>query len=702
MSELKKPQTYNGDLDKLPGALAHLRDKPIWLCWKWEKRKSKEGGEKWTKPPLRVDDPAEKASSNDPATWGSHADAVEQVRAGKADGIGFALQGQGLACFDLDHCRDPETSDIDLWAYEYLDQFPDAYIEATVSGKGLRIIGTSDKSIQRRFPLPDQDNGAAIELFSNAARYVTLSCNEYGVCFALPEIGDAMEAIAAKLSGNGKDTEPGDLPAVTDAPPVAPESPITPWSFAEETRLRSALNTIPTDDKVLAEKLGDSHATWVKIGMAIERLDWGEKGYAIWRGWSEQNAKEFDEKGLRTQWGSFRRNRNTRANPVTVATVYHYAQQFGWRAIDTVVEKGFEKAPTPAPLPWINMSNWDDEPVPEREWAILNRVPLRQVGLVSGEGGTGKSIIELTKDVAHVAGKDWYGSMPAVGPAIYVGAEDDENEIHIRLAAIAKHYGVTFKELIDGGLHPLCLLGQDATLCAATGKGGKVEVTGLYRQLYEAAGDIKPKNISIDTLSRAFAGSEIDRVQVYAFAMHMQALATVAGGSVTVLSHPSLQGIASGSGLSGSTAWQGAFRFRQYLKGVKPDGGEQPDHDLRELEFKKNQYGPISDAITLRYQNGLFLPLPGTSFAQAVRESQADEVFLDLLQRFSKQNRFVSDKTSANYAPALFAKEDTAKAAGLSSQILASAMRRLFASGRIWNEPCGKPSRPQYRIAIKS
>src|SRR6201987_4506650 len=116
-------------------------------------------------------------------------------------------------------------------------------------------------------------------------------------------------------------------------------------------------------------------------------------------------------------------------------------------------------------------------------------------------------------------------------------------------------------------------------------------ITDLYRRLFEQAGDIKPKNISIDTLSRAFAGNEIDRVQVYAFAMHMQALAMVAGGSVTVLSHPSLAGIASGSGISGSTAWHGAFRFRQYLTGVKPEGGEQPDSDLRRLEFKKNQYG---------------------------------------------------------------------------------------------------------------
>jgi RecA-family ATPase len=396
--------------------------------------------------------------------------------------------------------------------------------------------------------------------------------------------------------------------------------------------------------------------------------------------------------------GSHSSARDTRANPVTVGTIYYIAKQFGW------VESQHNQQPEKElpKLQWLNMSNWDHEPVPERKWAIFNRVPLKQVGLVSGEGGAGKSIVELTKHGAHVAGKDWFGSLPERGPTIYIGAEDDEDEIHIRLAAIAKHYGVTFDELIAGGLHVLCLLGQDATLCAATGKSGKVEITDLYRQVYEAAGDIKPINISIDTLSRAFAGNEIDRVQVYAFTMHMQALALVAGGSVTVLSHPSLQGIASGTGLSGSTAWQGAFRFRQYLKGVKPDSGEQPDNDLRELEFKKNQYGPISDAITLRYQNGLFLPLPGTSFAQVAREAKADDVFLDLLARFTKQNRYVSDKTSANYAPALFAKEDAAKTAGLTSHNLAGAMRRLFANGKIWNEPCGKPSRPQYRIAIKS
>jgi RecA-family ATPase len=364
-------------------------------------------------------------------------------------------------------------------------------------------------------------------------------------------------------------------------------------------------------------------------------------------------------------------------------------------------QKAAEQAPS-APLPWLDISSWDHTPIPERQWAIRDRVPLKQAGMFSGEGGTGKSIIELMKNVAHVAGKDWLGSMPEPGPACYLGAEDDKDEIHIRLAAIAKHYGVTFEELYKGGLHVLPLLGQDATLCAPT-NSGKIEVTALYKQLFEAAGDIKPKNISVDTLSRAFAGSEIDRVQVYAFCNHMQALAQVAEGSVTVLSHPSVAGINSGSGISGSTAWHGAFRFRYYLKGVKASDGEQQDNDLREIEFKKNQYGPKGESIILRYQHGLFLPEVGISnLDQMARRAKAEEVFLNLLRRFSSQGRNVSDKPAArNYAPSEFAREKEAREFSLKKTELEQAMRDLFSADKLALEQYDKPSRGLWRLAAK-
>jgi RecA-family ATPase len=340
-------------------------------------------------------------------------------------------------------------------------------------------------------------------------------------------------------------------------------------------------------------------------------------------------------------------------------------------------------APAPAtePFPWIDMSAWDDEPPPERKWAIRDRVPLNQAGLFSGEGGTGKSIIELMKNVAHVAGKDWLGSLPEQGPAFYLGAEDEKDELHRRVAAIASHYGVTFGELIAGGLHIRCLLGEDATLCAV-GRSGKVETTALYKQLYEAAGDIKPKNISIDTLSRAFAGNEIDRVQVYAFANHMQALAMVAGGSVTVLSHPSLAGIASGSGISGSTAWHGAFRFRQYLKGLKPEAGEQPDGDIRELQFKKNQYGPSGESIVVRYQRGLFLPESGLStIEQAARDQEVESILVDVGKKLTAIGQSLSPHPqSHSYAASIIAKHPDAKEARKSE--LKAALERLLTNGQ--------------------
>jgi RecA-family ATPase len=335
------------------------------------------------------------------------------------------------------------------------------------------------------------------------------------------------------------------------------------------------------------------------------------------------------------------------------------------------------------PLVWLDMSNWDNEPRPEREWAIRDRVPLKQVGLFSGEGGTGKSIIEMMKDVGHVAARDWLGSMPEPGSAFYVGAEDDQNEIHIRFHDIAAHYGVTFKQLIEGGLHVLPLLGQDATLCAVSGKSGRVEVTAIYRRLFEAAGDIKPINISIDTLSRAFAGSELDRVQVYAFAMHMQAMAMAAGGSVTVLSHPSLTGISSGSGISGSTAWHGAFRFRQYLTSVRPEDNEQPDNNLRQFEFKKNQYGPIGEAITLRYQRGLFLPLGGlSSLDKLAREAIVDDVFLATAKKLEGRGQELSPaQTSHSYGPTIIARQSEAKA--IKKAELVAALDRLLEQGRL-------------------
>jgi RecA-family ATPase len=355
--------------------------------------------------------------------------------------------------------------------------------------------------------------------------------------------------------------------------------------------------------------------------------------------------------------------------------------------------------PPPPPLPFINMANWDNEPVPEQEWTVFNRIPRRQCVLFSGQGGAGKSTVNLHEACAHVLGRDWLGTMPERGPALFVDAEDEEGVLHRRLAAITRHYGVTFADLIKGGLHLISLFGQDTVFATFT-RSGKIEPTPLFKQLLEAAGDIKPVMISIAASANVFAGSEIDRSQVQQFVSLLTRMPILANGALSLISHPSQAGMHSDSGESGSTQWHNSVRARSYMKSTKPDDGEPLDTDARELVFKKNNYGPVSETIMLRYQNGLFLPIPGVgTLDRMALEQRAEHVFLDLLRRFSTQNRNVSDKPSPSYAPARFAREDEAKHAGLKSKDFEAAMRRLFAADKIWNEPYGRPARPNYRIA---
>jgi RecA-family ATPase len=374
--------------------------------------------------------------------------------------------------------------------------------------------------------------------------------------------------------------------------------------------------------------------------------------------------------------------------------------------LDALIAGKRKQNEPPPPLPFVNMSNWDNEPVPEQEWTVLNRIPRQQCALFSGEGAAGKSTIWLQAAAAHVLGKEWLGSMPETGPAIFVDAEDGETVIHRRLAAIIKHYKVSFSDLIKGGLHLISLAGQDAVLAVAS-RSGKIEPTPLYKQILEAADDIKPVSIGLALSANMYAGSEIDRSQVQQFISLLNRLAIVCNGSVTLIAHPSLTGISSDTGLSGNTQWHNAVRARFYLKGIKPDADEQPDSDLRELVFKKNQYGPVSESIVLRYRDGLFLPIPGVGgdfLDRAAQELRADEVFVALLRRFTAESRIVTDKTGRAYAPALFAREDEAKGVRLTNKAFEAAMRRLFKTGRIWNAPRGgKPSRADAtRLALRN
>ncbi|WP_051380296.1 AAA family ATPase [Bradyrhizobium sp. WSM1743] len=332
-------------------------------------------------------------------------------------------------------------------------------------------------------------------------------------------------------------------------------------------------------------------------------------------------------------------------------------------------------------------------PSPPREWAVRERILKRQVTLLYGDGAIGKSLLTLQLACSTVLSRGWFGSDPEPGPVIYLGAEDDEDELRHRLHDIAAHYNEPFSELIINGLYASSYAGQDMTL-ARFDSDGYIEQTPLFRALWGRAQIIRPVMIILDTLSDIFDGDENNRGQVAAFVAQLRSLAIAANCAVIVNAHPSQAG--SNTGTSGSTAWHGKVRGRLHLRAANKDEGES---GLRVLEYKKVQYGPLPPKLMLRFQNGIFVPeVPGGSTDPQIAEQRAEQVFLDLLDRFTRQGRNVTDKKGTTYAPACFAKEREATSEKLNKVALADAMLRLFDAGKIRVVTEGPRSKQRSRI----
>ena len=281
------------------------------------------------------------------------------------------------------------------------------------------------------------------------------------------------------------------------------------------------------------------------------------------------------------------------------------------------------------------------------------------------------------------------------GPSIFIDAEDDEVVLHRRTKAIAAHYNVTVTNIARGGLHLASGRGRDATLAYL--KQGRIEPTPLYRELFEAAGDIKPRMIGIAASANVFAGNENDRSQVQQFIAMLTRVAMVANGSIVLISHPSLAGIASDSGLSGSTQWHNAVRARFNCTGSR---------SMMASPWTTTAVSSYSErTIMVRWLRAWFCGGATGCSSQSRSHGRSrctGNNGREHILRATAAARpcTVSHKKSPTYAPAVFNREAEAKEAGLSRQDLEGAMRRLFAAGVIKVESFGRASKQRSRLVM--
>ncbi|MEM6677318.1 MAG: AAA family ATPase [Pseudomonadota bacterium] len=341
-------------------------------------------------------------------------------------------------------------------------------------------------------------------------------------------------------------------------------------------------------------------------------------------------------------------------------------------------------------------SDLADKPVPPREWLCEGLIPMNTVTLLAGDGGTGKSLLAAQLAVSVSAGTAWLGREVRQGGAIFVTAEDDVAECHRRLDAIGRMEGIPWGDMAR--LRVASLAGEDAVL-AAPGADGVLGTSAVFRSLEHTIAHDRPAVVFIDTLADAFGGDEIKRTQARQFIGLLRGLAIDYGCAVIVLSHPSLTGMASGTGSSGSTAWGNSVRSRLYLERVIQDGYES-DPDARILRTTKANYGRTGAEISVRYEAGVFVSkTPETGIDRQAASAKAERVFLKLLDAFNEDGRRVSASPGPTHAPSMFAKH--ADAEGCTKRALTGAMDALFSRSEIAIETHGRASKQRSHLVRK-
>ena len=343
----------------------------------------------------------------------------------------------------------------------------------------------------------------------------------------------------------------------------------------------------------------------------------------------------------------------------------------------------------------IPPETWYGRPVPERRWLVPHLIPRGAVTMLSGDGGVGKSLLAMQLMTAGITsgqhgGGRWIGIEVPRFTSVGFFCEDDELELQRRQDAINGHFGIDFRALAGMKLWPR--VGRENVMVSYS-REQPPRISRTFRSLEQRIRDLNIELIVIDTVADVFGGNENFRTEVRAFIAHMRALARINDGAVLLMAHPSVAGQQSGTGLSGSTAWNNSVRSRLYLTRPRHTGDD--DTDARELRGMKSNYGRTGGKIRLRYEAGVFVrDDSGTGMVAAIEARNLMKRFVELVAIANARKLELSPHIGSKYAPNLIRNMPEGK--GLRKEALVKAMNDALADGVVRIEEEGRPSRKRY------
>ena len=247
----------------------------------------------------------------------------------------------------------------------------------------------------------------------------------------------------------------------------------------------------------------------------------------------------------------------------------------------------------------VNPGEWDGKEPPRRDWMVERCFVRGSVGLVSGDGGIGKSLLMQQLCTCAALGRPFLGLTCQPGRALFFGAEDDRDELWRRQYDICRSMGVALADVGDAGLMLAPRVGRDNTLARLDRREWKMVHTDLFSQLSRRCLDEGIQYLVIDTATQTFAGNQNDEQQVVQYCNLLRRLAVLIQGVVLMTKHPSVAGRALGTGESGSVAWSNSVRARMYL--TKDKQGSLG------LEMMKSNYSKAGDRVPVVWKRGCFV-----------------------------------------------------------------------------------------------
>ena len=271
---------------------------------------------------------------------------------------------------------------------------------------------------------------------------------------------------------------------------------------------------------------------------------------------------------------------------------------------DTELLKMIEKCTR---LERLDMNMIMNEEPPKIDF-VLPSLSAGSVGILSGAGGTGKSMLALQLMFTVAAGNycdfslaegQWKQPDSTPAKVAYISIEDPSEILHSRLHSMIKYYAQDMlrDEFLKTGMLDLIdvysLLGQGFSLMTSEGMP-----TQWHKTIIEACKGARL--VFIDTMRRAHDANENDNGLMSIFLKHIEIIAKNTGASIVLLHHENKSGQNDESGSEASRGASSIVDNARWVARVKKMSAKEAlenqvyEADRRfylKLTVEKNNYG---------------------------------------------------------------------------------------------------------------